>query len=225
MLKLSRLRSFFLPAVIGLTLAVVAGWYYLAWLPSENKYLDERNFRVLTTLGEQISASINNFDKMMDNASDSGVTSQDDMLKDYLKQVAPQLKAVEIEDMKVIGEDYGDPPNIAVRADEGTHFLYFAFQRTSKEATTKYAVRTDLDKVIRDFLPPADRNPFDVLLVTQSDGTVIFQKSAPGLAIARVDALGDEPGVPKTGKHVPGKDKGQLQTPRLLYSKFSEFTW
>jgi hypothetical protein len=224
MSKLSRLRSFFLPAVIGLTLAVVAGWYYLAWLPSESKYLDDRNFRVLTTLGEQISASINNFDKMMDNASDSGVTSQDHMLEDYLRQVAPQFKAVEIEDMKVVGEDYGDPPNIAVRADEGTHFLYFAFQRTSKEATTKYAVRTDLDKVIRDFLPPADRNPFDVLLVTQSDGTVIFQKSASGLAIARVDALGDESGVPKTGKPEPGNEKGQSQSPRLLSSKFSEVT-
>ena len=27
----------------------------------------------------------------------------------------------------VIGNDYDDPPKIAVKADEGTHFLYFAF--------------------------------------------------------------------------------------------------
>src|ERR1700687_4931624 len=69
-----RLRSFFLPASIGLLLVVAAGFYNLVWLPSEHRYLDDRNFRLLTTLSEQISASINNFDKMMDNASDSGIT-------------------------------------------------------------------------------------------------------------------------------------------------------
>jgi hypothetical protein len=222
MSKLARLRGLFLPAIIGLTFSLMAGWYYLVWLPAESKYLDDRNFRLLTTLGEQISASINNFDKMMDNASDSGVTNQDHMLEDYLKQVAPELKVVEIEDMKVIGKDYNDPPNIAVRGDEGTHFLYFAFQRTSKEATAKYAVRTDLDNLIRDFLPPADRNPFDVMLVAQSDGTVIFQKSSAGLAVARVDALEDESGVPKTSKPEPGNGKSQEQPPRLSSSKFSE---
>jgi hypothetical protein len=71
MSKLARLRGLFLPAAIGLTLAVMAGWYYLVWLPLENRFLDDRNFRLLTTFCEQICSSINNFDKMMDNASDS----------------------------------------------------------------------------------------------------------------------------------------------------------
>ena len=220
MSKLARFRGLFLPASIALALVVVAGWYYLVWLPSEHRSLDDRNFRLLTTLGEQISASINIFDKMMDNASDSGVT--DHMLGDYLNKVAPQLKTVESEDLKVIGEDYGDPPNIAVRADEGTHFLYFAFQRTPKKATTKYAVRTDLDKLIRNLLPPADRYPFDVMLVAQSDGTVIFQRSSPGVAVARVDVLEDESGLSKTGRSEPSKEKSQPRPGGLLYSKFSE---
>ena len=36
-----------------------------------------------------------------------------------------------------------------------------------------------MDKLIRNLLPPADRNPFDVILVAQSDGAVVFQRAAP----------------------------------------------
>jgi hypothetical protein len=216
---LVRLRSLFLPASIGLLLVVAASWYYLGWLPSEHRYLDDRNFRLLTTLSEQISASINNFDKMMDNASDAGIT--DDTLEPYLKKVAPQLERLDLEDRKVLGNSYGDPPNITVLPDEGTHFLYFAFLREQNK--TKYAVRTDLDSLIRNILPPDNRNPFDVVLLAQADGTVIFQKSSPGLAIARIDALEDVSQGTRAGKTEP-----EVKTPSLSgkfsFSRFSEIT-
>jgi hypothetical protein len=211
------LRSFFLPASIGLLLLVAAGMYNLVWLPSEHRYLDNRNFRLLTTLSEQISASVNNFDKMMDNASDSGIT--DDMLGSYLKTVAPQLESLDAEDRSIVHDDYGDPPNIAVRADEGTHFLYFAFQRAQNH--TKYAVRTDLDKLIRRVLPPDNRNPFDVVLVAQADGTVIFQKSAPGLAVARVDGLEGASEAVKTGK-TESEAKPPSKSSKFSFSRFSQ---
>jgi hypothetical protein len=218
MKTLARFRSFFLPASIGLLLVVAAGLYNLVWLPSEHRYLDDRNFRLLTTLSEQISASINNFDKMMDNASDSGIT--DDMLESYFKKVAPQLERLDSEDRKVIGDDdYGDPPNIGVRADEGTHFLYFAFVRAQNK--TKYAVRTDLDKLIRKVLPPDNRNPFDIVLVAHHNGTVIFQKSAPGLAVARIDALEDTSEATKAGKTEPDV-KPLSQSSKFSFSRFSE---
>jgi hypothetical protein len=219
MKTLVRLRSFFLPASIGLLLVVAAGIYNLVWLPSEHRYLDDRNFRLLTTLSEQISASINNFDKMMDNASDSGVS--DVMLESYLNKVAPQLKKLDREDGKVLGDAYGDPPSIAIQADEGTHFLYLAFRREKNK--TNYAVRTDLDKLIRDILPPDNRNPFDVLLVAQSNGTVIFQKSLPGLAVARIDALEDTSEATKTDKTEPAL-KPPSQSSKFSFSRFSEIT-
>ena len=219
MKTLVRLRSFFLPASIGLLLVVAAGLYNLVWLPSEHRYLDDRNFRLLTTLSEQISTSINNFDKMMDNASDSGIS--DAMLESYLSKVAPQLKRLDHEDGKVLGDAYGDPPNIVIQADEGTHFLYLAFRREKKN--TNYAVRTDLDKLIRDVLPPDNRNPFDVVLVAQSNGTVIFQKSLPGLAVARIDALEDTSEATKTGKTEPAL-RPPSQSSKFSFSRFSEIT-
>jgi hypothetical protein len=192
--RLARFRSFFLPASIGLLLVVAGGWYSLVWLPTQHKYLDDRNFRLLETLSEQIRSSIDNFDKMMDNASDSGVKNKK-LLDSYLRNVAPQLRVVEHdEETQVIRGDYGDPPKMAVRADEGTHFLYLAFSRGS----TKYAVQTDLDRMIVKLLPPAERSPFDVVLVAQSNGAVIFQKSSQGLDVARIDTLENAAGDPKT---------------------------
>lgn len=44
MKTLVRFRSFFLPASIGLLLVVAAGLCNLVWLPSEHRYLDDRNF-------------------------------------------------------------------------------------------------------------------------------------------------------------------------------------
>ncbi|HEY4048486.1 MAG TPA: hypothetical protein VGM27_16595 [Acidobacteriaceae bacterium] len=219
MKTLVRLRSFFLPACIGLLLVVAAGLYNLVWLPSEHRYLDDRNFRLLTTLSEQISASIDNFDRMMDNASDSGVS--DATLESYLNKVAPQLKKLDDEDRKVLGNAYGDPPNIAIQADEGTHFLYLAYKRDRNK--TKYAVRTDLDKLIRKVLPPDNRNPFDVVLVAQGNGTVIFQKSLPGLAVARIDALEDTSAGTKDGK-TESATKPPSQSSNFAFSRFSEIT-
>jgi hypothetical protein len=205
--------------------------------------LDDRNFRLLSTLGEEISTSINTFDKMMDNASDSGVTGikndtdsdNDADLKLYLEQVAPRLESLDSEDREVLGKDYGDPPNIAVRADEGTHFLYFAFKRKRDgEPLTKYAVRTDLDKLIRGLLPPANRNPFDVVFVAQRDGTVIFQSSSPGLAVTKIDAFEDESLAAKTSKPEsaaartdnpePAGEKMPPPSRRFSSNKFSEIS-
>jgi hypothetical protein len=210
---LVKLRSLFLPVSIGLLIVVAAGWYNLVWLPSEHKYLDDRNFRLLSTLSEEISTSINNYDKMLDNASDSGINEK--MLESYLLKVAPQLKPLEESDVReVIGSDYGDPPKIAVRADEGTHFLYLAFQR--RPEAPKYAVRTDLDKLIRKLLPPDNRSPFDVVLVLEANGTVIFKKSSPGFDVTRIDALMDESGTARTGKPEPIDVKSLTQSSRFL---------
>jgi len=197
-----RLRRFIVPASVGLILLVAVGWYNFFWLPDTHRYLDDRNFRALKTLSEQIRLGINNFDKMMDNAADSGISN--DKLQDYLSHVAPQLEKPDDEETEsIIGKgdssNYGDPPKISVVADEGTHFLYMAFKRTveapvrsTRHKQVRYAIRTDLDKLISKVLPPTNRNPFNIVLVARDDGTVIFQKSSPGIEVARIDTFEDE---------------------------------
>ena len=132
MMKLAQLRNYLLPAGIAIGLAIVAGWFYQGWLPSQQKYLDARNFRLLTTLSDQIGASIANFDKMMDNAADSSLKAKE------VQGVAGSLENVDEEDVENASDEYHDPPRIMVRADEGSHFLYFAYRRQQADKPTDY---------------------------------------------------------------------------------------
>ena len=196
---LLKLRAVLIPASIGLILIVAAVSYNLFWLPSQHRYLDDRNFRVLKTLSDQIRLKINVFDKMMDHAADSGITSGNS-LRAYLKTVAPQLQQPsDSESETVVGHDFGDPPRLAVSSDEGTHYLYLAFKQDKRPG---YSIRTDLDKLIDKLLPPARRCPFDAVIVAQSDGTVIYQNSQSGIIVARIDTLEDASGDGKTGKPI-----------------------
>lgn len=221
---MARLRTLFVPACIGLFFLVAAGWYYAFWIPTRHRYLDDRNFRVLRTLSEQIRLSIDNFDRMLDNAADAGIISAN--LKEYLVNVAPQLEALDEKDGEgVTHNDFGDPPKVTVAADDGTHYLYMAFQRDVNDASIKYAVRADLDKLVSRLVPPDNRNPFDDVLLARIDGSVIFQKSTPGIEVARIDAFEeDEEGAlekpegakteksksSSTEKHERGADKKPL---------------
>jgi hypothetical protein len=234
MSTLVRLRSLLVPACIGLILVVAAGSYNFLWLPSRHRYLDDRNFRVLSTLSRQIRLSIDTFDKMMDHAADSGIGSGK-QLKSYLRNVAPELESPDEQDSEsVIRSDYGDPPKMAIAADEGTHFLYLGFQRTVKGTNTRYAVRADIEKLVGELLPPDNRNPFDVVLLSQENGTVIFQKSSPGIEVARIDTLDDEPlatkmakpAVAKMGKpEDAGTEKPESEGKKLSQSsKYAEVT-
>jgi hypothetical protein len=185
MSRLVGLRSLIIPAIIFLLLVTAAGWFYFSWVPLNRRDLDDRNFRVLNSLSEQLSHAIDAFDKIMDNAANSGI-GKDDQLNKYLANVAPELQVPEQKESKpIIGKDYSDPPKIAIAADEGTHFLYLAFINKS----SGYAIRTDLDKLIEKLFPPAERNPFDVVLLSKSDGKVIFQNPSSGMVVTRIDSL------------------------------------
>ncbi len=198
-MKLTWLRSWFVPVVIALFLFVVFVGYYLYWVPNRQRHLDDRGFRYLKTLSDQIRLTINTYDKMLDHAVDSGgVTTKSGFvneanLKQYLGLVAPELDVPETTETEhIIGGDYDDPPKIAVKADEGTHFLYLAFRHSEN---ANLVVRTDLDKLINGLLGPSDLSPFDVVLLAQNNGNVIFQKSLSGIEVARIENLQDDSGV------------------------------
>jgi hypothetical protein len=190
---LVRLRRFIIPAAIGLLLLSAIAFYNLSVLPRERAYLDERNFRALKTLSNQIFQSINNFDKMVDNATSAGLKEKS--LQTYFKNQSSHLEEFSYQDSKqIVGDDYGDPPKIAVATDEGTHFLYLAFKRTE---LPKFALRTDLEKLINKI---SSRCPFDIVVVAQADGTVIYQTTQPGIGLARINALENASGDAKRGK-------------------------
>jgi hypothetical protein len=232
------LRSLIVPAGILSILFVAFVGYYMYWVPSRQRLLDDRGFRYLKTLSDQIRLSVNTYDKMMDNAIVSGVVAHSEdgntlneavtrkNLEKFLKNVAPQLTlADEAEIKNVINTDYDDPPKIAVRADEGTHFLYFAFSHDLDEfgivdkKSINFAVRTDFDQAINRLLGAASLSPFDVVLISQGDGRVIFQKSLSGVEISQLSKLQDASGDAK------GKEKRDIDIAWLSPASRQEEIW
>jgi hypothetical protein len=230
--KRSWLRGLIVPVSILSILFVAFMAYYLYWVPSRQRLLDDRGFRYLKTLSDQIRLTFNTYDKMMDNAVKSGVIAktEDDTrrkLEEFLKNVAPQLVLADVTEAKQpFGkDDYADPPKVAVTADEGTHFLYFAFRHDLEDKpvawgkTFDFAVRIDLDQQINGLLGAPDLSPFDVVLISQSNGKVIFQKSLSGVEVSEIKELEDASG------DVKGKERKQIDVAWLSPASRLEEVW
>jgi len=217
--SLGWLRNLFVPIIILSVLFVAFGAYYLYWVPNRQRHLDHRGFRYLKTLSDQLRLTINTYDKMMDNAMNAGVTKKD--LPAYLNLTVPQLTVPEDSEANhAIDPElnkYGDPPTIAIEADEGTHFLYLAFGYGDKPKTksNQRVVRTDLEVLVNSLLGQAELISFDVVLLARSDGRVIFQKSLSGVEIAQLKNLEDVSGT-RTGKDVKQIDASSLSTSSQL---------
>jgi len=129
------IRLLFLPVSIGLIALLAAGWYNFIWLPAQLHDLDARNFRLLKTMGEQIKASVDNFDKMLDNAAAFGVKGGDG-LRAFFKDLNLDMEGSPAEAKSVLAAaDYDDPPRVMIRSDEGTHFLYLGYIKAPKPDT------------------------------------------------------------------------------------------
>ena len=216
-LNLSWLRNLFVPFIIVAVLFVAFGAYYFYWVPNRQRHLDDRGFRYLKTLSEQIRLTINTWDKMMDHAVEAGVSNRN--LPDYLKLTAPQLTVPEDSEIRhAIGKGdtgYGDPPKIDIQVDEGKHFLYLAF--AFDDDKDRRVLRTDLDSLVNSLLGPDTLSPFDLILVARGDGSVIFQKSLSGVEMSQLSELEDVSGAvnpedPKTKKRISAKTLAQSST-------------
>ena len=228
----SWLRGLIVPLGILSILFVTFMAYYLYWVPSRQRLLDDRGFRYLKTLSDQIRLTLNTYDKMLDNAVGSGVIdekSKDDTLTNldtFLKNVAPQLVLVDDAEAKQLfnSDDFADPPKIAIEADEGTHFLYFAFGHEPERkprvwGNFDFAVKTDLDQQINGLLGAPDLSPFDVVLISKSDGKVVFQKSLSGIEVSEIKKLEDASG------DVKGKERKQIDNDWLSPASRLEEVW
>jgi hypothetical protein len=203
--KLAWLRNLIVPIAILAIFVFCLSIFYLYWVPDRQRHLDDRGFRYLKTLSDQIRLTLNTYDKMMDYAVEAGIvtnsksaSAEEVKLNAYLAVVDPNLQAIASDDAKqVVGEDYADPPKVAIQADEGTHFLYLAFHPPEK--AENFAVRADFDKLILRLLGSAELSPFDVLLVSRSDGKIIFQQSISGIEVAQIKNLEDPSSDAKGG--------------------------
>src|SRR2546427_1313280 len=200
------IRLLFLPVSIGLIALLAAGWYNFIWLPAQLHDLDARNFRLLKTMGEQIKASVDNFDKMLDNAAAFGVKGGDG-LRAFFKDLNLDMEGSPAEAKSVLAAaDYDDPPRVMIRSDEGTHFLYLGYSKAQNRTQVRYDARMDVSKLISRVVSAAQQSAFDLLRLTETYGTVVYQHADSAADVSHVDLLEE------SANSVSSKDK---ETPSL----------
>ncbi len=193
-------RAVVLPVAFALAATLWLAWFNFVQIPTTERYLNERNLRLLRTIGGQIKARVDNFDQAIDNALDSLNVDKLDAgamthFGEYVRLFAPEIEiiafgpkdrtstsgtsAVASQVLKAAN----DPPRIMLERDEGRTFLYLGYKHGSWRAVA----RVDIEKVVAEYFPAG--NDFDALLLVGSDGRTILQRSEAGIDIARIDRL------------------------------------
>lgn len=196
-MNIRHIRALLLPLGVAMVAIAGLGWYAFLWIPAQQRFLNERNFRLLRTLSAQIEAKVDNFDRALDHALDSTAapriagdktppTNTNKALAKFIRLFAPELDLLSEADTsaaKLALEDAGDPPRVVLERDEGRSYLYVGLQH----GTGPMVAKADLSLAIGKFLATGD--DFDALLLVDRDGIVIDQHSPLGLELARVDQL------------------------------------
>src|SRR5436309_8319972 len=91
------IRAILVPVGVALVAVAALSWYGLSWIPAQQRYLHERDSRLLRTIASQIRSKVDNFDQSVDNALESFEVANDQdpatlrKLNRYVKLFAPAL--------------------------------------------------------------------------------------------------------------------------------------
>jgi hypothetical protein len=200
------IRRLFIPLAIGLVVVIGVSLYGFGWVPSQERYFDSRNLRLLETMGAQIKDAIETFDSVFDHASDEGLSGNE--LKPYFEAQVPNLKNVATDEQQFqdMCKFASDPPRFKIERDEGTNYLYLTFKRVP-HLENPIVTKTDLNALISHSLPA--QSPFDAVLLAQSDGTVIFRSASSSLEFVGIDNLRE---TGSTDSQKTKIDVGRLRT-------------
>src|SRR6476661_6097926 len=94
-----KVRSIVLPVAFALAATLWLAWFNFVQIPTTERYLNERNLRLLRTIGGQIKARVDNFDQAIDNALDSLNVDKLDTdamahFGEYVRLFAPEIEIV-----------------------------------------------------------------------------------------------------------------------------------
>lgn len=202
-----RLGAFLVPLAVSAVPVGVLVWYGLVHIPSQERYLNERNLRLLMTASGNIAAAVDNFDNALDHGVESfwdqGKTRNEEQRTQNLaagvRMFAPDLQivrataatpnesaAADIEDALL--NKAQDPPYIKLVKDEGHWSLYVAARRDrdkEKGGTLRVLAKSDVETVVQQSLR-ATQSDFDAVLLVAQNGDVIARRSPIGIGLSSI---------------------------------------
>ena len=175
-----RLRAILFPLGVAIASITLVAWYGLIKIPAQQRYITDRNLRLLKTKAAQIKSKVDNFDVSIDNALDfypQGTRDEATYARELQRYVRRFASGLEIlsehasEAAQLMHDWPSDPPRAMVQRDEGRNFLYLGYDHDNKIIVA----RTDIEKAVAPFL--SSGSEFDALLLVTRNGGVIAQQS------------------------------------------------
>jgi hypothetical protein len=204
-----QVRPLLIPLAVATALVVALASYRLFWIPRQEQYLNERNSRILLTIGRQIAAKVDNFDQSIDNAIDfwwstGNQNAKPDELRpgfpSYVKLFAPEVEVLDRGDTVVDFPD--DPPRVRIQRDEGTNYLHMGYKHHKNgdgpAIDVTVEIKSDIEQVLKPYLE--SRTEFESLVLADHDGRAIAQYSSGGLRLEHLDRLDLSAAVPSSPK-------------------------
>ena len=190
------LRAVLIPVCVAVLSVAGLAWYGFVKIPSQQRYLNEQNIRLLRTTSAQIQGKVNNFDQAIDHALESfdfphntrkGQLYSDDF-KAYVRLFVNDLDIVDGIAAREVCEKggkelYSDPPRVKIEVDEGTHYLDLCYEHGSH----KISAKADIEHVVAGYL--SARTEFDTVALVDSRARVITQYPVSELKMSRLDRL------------------------------------
>ena len=186
MFRAFRLRAILFPLGVAIASITAVAWYGLIKIPAQQRYVTDRNLRLLKTKAAQIKSKVDNYDTSIDNALDfypQGEARRADLRP---RRLGPTPLGLDR-----IGVDLAYSPGDSLPQYERVHFdalwEHLNWRLGYKHNGKIIVARTDIEKAVAPFLSAGSE--FDAVLLVTRDGSVIAQQSASGLELAHVDGL------------------------------------
>ena len=192
-----------------ITVAVSAGLfliYYFFYVSSQRDYANDRAFRLLSVVSDQLAQRYENLKRVFAAALVSPKKAGD-----YLTEQVPDLKD-KISEIKVTPECpalQNREGGLKLRLIErpGSFFLGAEF-RPAEAANCSVSGSVDLNADLRERFRNITEEYFDDILIASSSGEVLFQKNVSALRITNLNALL----APKVAQASPAPKTGTPST-------------
>lgn len=171
-------------------LAVPACWYAALYVPGQQLYFADRNFRVLNVLGEQLKARVTtSVTNLVNIASSASYATNRAHGQELISSRLELAQGLELVGNLQITTSNLPPRPIEVTVETNALMGGIRFQCdgvATNGLDIKFLARRDFSSLI------GPRDEFDALMVAEADGSVVFQRSFAGWKALELQELSPE---------------------------------
>ena len=171
--------------------------YFFSYVPSNKKYLTNRNLRILAVMGNQVKFKVESFSGILKHIMDES-KGDENFIEQKIKLV-PNLDFVKNNGKSDAKKaDANDSLDIYISLDGNDYWLNYEYSHQS--SPKKIHTKTNLAKLIN---PIVSKEDFDNILLLKLEpkesqkgkGKVIYQRNRSGFAVNEIDSVYNKNGT------------------------------